>query len=243
MADDSVGCGCLALLVIGGLWLFSGSKPETSATLYEAGSGFSSSFVEEREDFDEDAAREAAEADLASETYQDNGATYGCTVDCSGHEAGWQWRDENGYAAKGNSQSFSEGGQAFDEAVDDRVEELRSDYEDGEEPDYWENCRKLTIRARQQITIEQNQSLNRGAAGRTESRRLFQFFYARRACHFPETESDSQQVSANPRSRRGKRRASRPASAEAGSPRTTTRPPQPDLVTAFSFGEADCLTC
>ena len=116
--------------------MFSGSESETSAPLYEAGSGYSSSYVEEREDFDEDAARDAAEDDLASETYQDNGAAFGCTVDCSGHEAGWQWRAENGYAADGNSQSFSEGGQAFDDAVDDRVEEMRSDYESGEEQDY-----------------------------------------------------------------------------------------------------------
>ena len=90
----------------------------------------------EREPFDEDAAKQSAEDDLASETYTVNGSPYGCTIDCSGHEAGWQWRAQHGYSTQGNSQSFAEGGQAFDDAVDERVEEMKSDYDNGEEPDY-----------------------------------------------------------------------------------------------------------
>lgn len=87
----------------------------------------------EREPFDEDAAWEAAEEELASEGYD---YSYGCTDDCSGHEAGWQWRAENGYSADGNSESFSEGAYAFDEALENRVEEMRDDYESGMDPEY-----------------------------------------------------------------------------------------------------------
>lgn len=88
---------------------------------------------EKREPFDEDAAREKAEEELASEGYD---YRYGCTDDCSGHEAGWRWRAENGYSTDGKSRSFSEGGEAFDYAVEERVEEMRSEYDDGYDPDY-----------------------------------------------------------------------------------------------------------
>lgn len=87
----------------------------------------------DREPFDEDAAREAAEEELASEGYD---YSYGCADDCSGHEAGWQWRAENGYSTDGNSDSFAEGGYAFDEALENRVGEMRDDYEAGNDPDY-----------------------------------------------------------------------------------------------------------
>lgn len=86
-----------------------------------------------REPFDEDAAKQAAEDDLASESYD---YSYGCTSDCSGHEAGWKWRADNGYTTPGNSNSFYEGGQAFDDAVDGRVDEMRDAYEAGDELDY-----------------------------------------------------------------------------------------------------------
>lgn len=108
---------------------YSSGGGEVSAGDY---SGESES-IEEREPFDEDAAREAAEQSLASEGYD---YSYGCTDDCSGHDAGWQWRAENGYAADGNSLSFSEGTTAFDEALENRVEEMRSDYDAGLNPDY-----------------------------------------------------------------------------------------------------------
>ncbi|GFE77458.1 hypothetical protein NTCA1_51070 [Novosphingobium sp. TCA1] len=88
---------------------------------------------DEREPFDEDAARDAAESELASQQYD---GSYVCTVDCSGHEAGWQWRAEHGYAVDGKSNSFSEGGQAFDDALENRVDEMRDNYENGEEPEY-----------------------------------------------------------------------------------------------------------
>lgn len=44
---------------------------------------------------------------------------YGCTQDCSGHEAGYNWAEENGITdpddCDGNSQSFTEGCQAYAE--------------------------------------------------------------------------------------------------------------------------------
>lgn len=80
----------------------------------------------EREPFDEEAAREAAEAELASEGYD---YSYGCSDDCSGHEAGWQWRAENGYQPDSWSEPFNEGAQAFEDAVEVRVDEMRSEYE------------------------------------------------------------------------------------------------------------------
>lgn len=92
--------------------------------------------VEERAAFDEDAARDAAEEEVASESYQSIGSPYGCTEDCSGHEAGFAWRRDNGYATPGNSNSFDEGGRAFDEAVEEKVDDMRSSYEGGEEPEY-----------------------------------------------------------------------------------------------------------
>lgn len=64
-----------------------------------------------REPFDEDAAREAAEEEMASSSYTSEGATYGCTQDCSGHEAGWRWRANTGYQGRNpDSPSFEEGG-------------------------------------------------------------------------------------------------------------------------------------
>jgi hypothetical protein len=92
---------------------------------------------EAREPFDEDAARDSAEDDMAGETYDSLGRPYGCSDDCSGHEAGFRYRAENGYAGfNADSPSFNEGGQAFDEAVEERIEEMRDEYEaTGEMPD------------------------------------------------------------------------------------------------------------
>lgn len=109
-----------------------------SSSSYSAENGASDSYFEgssseAREPFDEDAAREAAEQELASEGYDHS---YGCTDDCSGHEAGWQWRADNGYSTEGHGQSFAEGGYAFDEALESRIDDMRDDYEAGIEPDY-----------------------------------------------------------------------------------------------------------
>lgn len=91
---------------------------------------------EDREPFDEDAAREEAERQVESDSYAGIGAPYGCTSDCSGHEAGFEWRRDNGYVTAGNSRSFEEGAQAFEDEVDSKVEEMEDDYNSGSDPDY-----------------------------------------------------------------------------------------------------------
>lgn len=51
----------------------------------------------------------------AEEYYESHG--YDCTDDCSGHDAGYEWADENGicdeYYEDGNSDSFNEGVQTY----------------------------------------------------------------------------------------------------------------------------------
>ena len=139
-----------ALLLIGALLLSSCGGSEASVVepddasdqvsmsdSNDSGSENASETVEEaRPDFDEDAAKDAAEDEVASETYADIGSPYGCTDDCSGHEAGFRFRADNGYAGDNpDSPSFNEGGQAFDEAVEERVEEKRQAYDSGEDPE------------------------------------------------------------------------------------------------------------
>ena len=83
----------------------------------------------ERDSFDEQAAREEAEAEVASEGYSGP-----CTFDCSGHDAGFTYAAEgNPDGGQSDSQSFDEGQEAHEEAVQERVEEARTAYEDGEE--------------------------------------------------------------------------------------------------------------
>ena len=52
--------------------------------------------------------------------YEDIGAPYGCTHNCSGHNAGYEWAENNGVSTaddcSGNSQSFIEGCQAYTES-------------------------------------------------------------------------------------------------------------------------------
>lgn len=88
--------------------------------------------------FDEDAAREDAVADVGSETFSVVGDTSTCTDDCSGHEAGFEYAKEQGYTdssecSGGSSQSFNEGCEAFGAAIEERVEEARSEFEGGGE--------------------------------------------------------------------------------------------------------------
>ncbi|MFN5643807.1 MAG: hypothetical protein ACK450_04340 [Sphingomonadales bacterium] len=92
--------------------------------------------VEERDPFDEDAARDETEREIGFETYTGIGSPYGCTDDCSGHEAGFKWRRDRGYVPYGNSDSFREGAQAYEDEVERRVEEKREAYENGEDLDF-----------------------------------------------------------------------------------------------------------
>ncbi len=63
---------------------------------------------------------------------------YACTEDCSGHEAGYQWAEENGITdasdCGGNSQSFIEGCIAYTEDEGDVGDDMDAhpDYDEGE---------------------------------------------------------------------------------------------------------------
>lgn len=56
---------------------------------------------------------------------------YNCTSDCSGHEAGYEWANENGIDdpddCDGNSDSFIEGCQAYAEEQQSMAEETLED--------------------------------------------------------------------------------------------------------------------
>lgn len=86
----------------------------------------SEAFFPETSGISEDAATERAVDDLAYETYGTVGAPYGCTDDCGGHEAGFEWAKENGVtdgSCFGNSTSFNEGCQAYADAIEEKVSE------------------------------------------------------------------------------------------------------------------------
>lgn len=86
------------------------------------------------EEFDEDAANDRAIGELSYETYSTIGAPYGCADDCSGHDAGFEWAKNNGItdgSCYGDSQSFIEGCQAYGEAIEEKVEEYRDEFDSG----------------------------------------------------------------------------------------------------------------
>jgi hypothetical protein len=92
---------------------------------------------EDPEVFDEEAestvsrpqAEQAAPEAVQGTTYDDQGQPYGCTSDCSGHDAGYRWADENQVLdpsdCGGNSQSFIEGCMAYAEAYQTALEGAR----------------------------------------------------------------------------------------------------------------------
>jgi len=85
-------------------------------------------------EFDEDQARDNDRGELDGTTYVDSGASYGCTEDCSGHEAGFAWAQENEVTdaseCGGDSASFREGCEAYAEALEGKVEEAREEGSD-----------------------------------------------------------------------------------------------------------------
>jgi hypothetical protein len=100
---------------------------EPTATNYEQAQASRGSV-----EFDEDAAKEDAVADLSGQTFQDVGDTSRCTDDCSGHDAGWQWAQDNditdSYDCSGSG-SFLDGCEAYAEELENRVEEARDNAE------------------------------------------------------------------------------------------------------------------
>ena len=96
----------------------------------------SSTFFNPKGKFDEESARADAIADVSAMSFEDAGDTSGCTGDCSGHSAGFEWAKENAAGdpsmCSGNSNSFVEGCEAFSQAVENHVTEMREEWEAGE---------------------------------------------------------------------------------------------------------------
>jgi hypothetical protein len=66
-----------------------------------------------------------AVTDLAGTTFSDVGDVSQCTSDCGGHDAGYSWAQDNGISSPddcgGNSQSFTEGCEAYGREVQRRA--------------------------------------------------------------------------------------------------------------------------
>lgn len=75
-----------------------------------------------------DVAKARAKRDLEGSSYVSQRSTDRCTSDCSGHEAGYAWAEENEIEdpdeCSGKSASFIEGCQAYAEEVQARAEEI-----------------------------------------------------------------------------------------------------------------------
>ena len=98
--------------------------------------GQAKAIAQSRAEFDDDAARVKAVSELSGQTFQDVGDTSRCTKDCSGHDAGWQWAQDNEVTDSSDcsgSGSFEDGCEAYVEELDSRVEAARED--DESEPD------------------------------------------------------------------------------------------------------------
>lgn len=76
-------------------------------------------------------ALERAVAEHGGVTYDDLGRPYGCTEDCSGHEAGVAWAQDNDIHdpldCGGRSRSFTEGCEAYAESVQREAEGIADD--------------------------------------------------------------------------------------------------------------------
>lgn len=133
MSDKGAGLWVAGVVVIGAisLWSSGSSKTEADRHIVEG----STTLLNPKGDFDEDAAREDAAADISASSFTDVGDTPTCTEDCGGHDAGFEWAKENGITdaseCGGTSSSFIEGCEAFAEAIEEQVSEQRADYEDG----------------------------------------------------------------------------------------------------------------
>lgn len=103
---------------------------------------------EERDDSDGDRMSTPSESDTDSEDTateeipDSTGLTfrgYPCRVDCSGHEAGYEWAEEKGITdpdeCGGNSESFIEGCRAFAGDEGDATDESDSNQDETDEED------------------------------------------------------------------------------------------------------------
>lgn len=110
----------IAALMLG-LVACEGSSSSADTTDYEATYGRS---------IDRDEAVEIA-IDEAPDSYADAGEPYGCTEDCGGHEAGYEWAQENGITQPddcySHSPSFEQGCRSYGEAIEERADEVVGD--------------------------------------------------------------------------------------------------------------------
>ena len=74
------------------------------------------------------------EYDQRRDSYEGDAGSYagdGCTVDCSGHEAGYEWAEEKGITdpddCGGNSWSFEEGCRTYAEEQSDSDDDVDDD--------------------------------------------------------------------------------------------------------------------
>lgn len=103
--DDATGVIIgIAIVVFFGWLIFSAIGSSSSSS--EGGESYDSSTVEYE-------AEPEYEYDGDNESYYESRG-YGCTSDCSGHDAGYEWADENGVCDEYYSESYSE---SFDEGV------------------------------------------------------------------------------------------------------------------------------
>ena len=79
----------------------------------------------------EEEVEDVARDDVASYSYVDIRGKGACTIDCSGHEAGFEWAKERAIAdasdCGGNSASFIEGCEAYAEELEEARDRVRED--------------------------------------------------------------------------------------------------------------------
>jgi hypothetical protein len=111
--NSLVGLIILVGLIWGASSIFSKDELSTDEPSYAANSysAFQNDYVSESADYNEEYAND--EYDNVADTFHG----YECTDDCSGHEAGYQWAEDNGIVDEndcgGNSNSFVEGCYAY----------------------------------------------------------------------------------------------------------------------------------
>lgn len=98
-----------------------------SEAAYERDSYYGGQSEDERAD-----ALADARGELDGLTYQDQHGSLGCTEDCSGHDAGYQWAQENEIEdagdCGGNSNSFIEGCEAYANDLNDLTDDTERDW-------------------------------------------------------------------------------------------------------------------
>lgn len=119
--------------MIGAISLWNSGNGETEADRHIIEG--STTILNPKGDFHEDGARADAATDIGASSFIEVGDTSTCTEDCSGHDAGFEWAKENGVTdtseCGGRSSSFIEGCESFAQAIQEQVDDQRTDYEDG----------------------------------------------------------------------------------------------------------------